>query len=180
MTKLQIKSYVSESDIGSVQVGDDASITFSALRSATGGNTSAGTTLQGTVTQVDPTSTVSSNVVQYGVTMTINDPPANLRLGQTGNATITTASKDNVVAVPTAAITAVGPLKTVTVKEGTSRKTVTVETGLVGGNLTEIVSGVDAGDVLFLPSSTTGAGATSGGIPGAPIGGPVGGLGGGK
>ena len=87
------------------------------------------------MTEVDQTSTVSSSVVSYGLTVTLTTVPANLRLGQTATMTITTASKTNVLRLSSSAITTVGPLKTVEVQDGKTTQRVTVTTGLTGNGI---------------------------------------------
>ena len=96
---------VTESDIANVKVGDAVAVLFAALTDADDPN---GTTVQGTISEVDLTSTVSSSVVSYGVTISLTSPPADLRLGQSATATITTSSKQNVLRVASNAITTVG------------------------------------------------------------------------
>jgi len=153
LTKIVIPATVSESDIGSVKVGETASVTFSALTGATG---TGGTTVAGTVSEVDQTSTVSSNVVSYGVTISLTSVPAGLRLGQSATIVITTASKTGVLRLSSSAITTLGASKTVTVQsaDGKSTSVVTVSTGLTGNGVTEITSGLKAGQVVVIPSTT--------------------------
>src|SRR5207249_11162961 len=59
-------------------------------------------------------------------------------------------SKDNVVSVPSAAITSSGGQSTVTVQVNGKDEVRTVETGLKGDGTTEIVSGLGAGDQVVM------------------------------
>jgi hypothetical protein len=152
MTKLVLPGSVTESDIGGIHVGEGAAVLFAALTDANDPN---GTTVNGTVTEVDLEATTSSGVVSYGLTISLTSPPSDLRLGQSGSATITTASKANVLMVTSNAITTVGPLKTVTVAQGSGTQIVRVTTGLTGNGETEIDSGLTAGETLVLPSTTS-------------------------
>ena len=152
MTKLIMPGTVTESDIANVKAGDAVTVVFAALTDA---DHPTGTTVQGTISSVDLTSTVSSSVVSYGVTISLTSPPATVRLGQSGTATITTSSKQNVVRVASNALTTVGRNKTATVVTGTTTQIVAVTTGLTGNGQTEIVSGLKAGDVVELPSTTS-------------------------
>jgi len=151
MTNLIIAASVTESDIANVKTGDAVSVVFAALTSAT--NTT-GTTVPGTISAVDLSSTVSSSVVSYGVTISLTSPPAALRLGQSGTATITTSSKQDVLRVSSSAITTSGRSKTVTLVVGSATQLVPVTTGLVGNGQTEIDSGLKAGDVVQIPTTT--------------------------
>jgi multidrug efflux pump subunit AcrA (membrane-fusion protein) len=166
LSALQVTADVAEADAAKVKTGQTASVTFSA----------ADLTTSGTVTAIDVQETVSNNVVQYGVTVTLDEAPSTLRLGQTASVTITTDSKQGVLSVPTNAITTTGDVSTVTVRrDGTDRVTV-VQLGIAGDTRTEVVSGVQEGDVLVLPT-TTGGGSGGFTFPGGGV--PGGGLGGG-
>jgi len=148
-------------------LGQPATVTFSALNTST----------PGTVTAMDLASTVTNNVVEYGVTVTLDSPPTGLRLGQTASVSITTGTKASVLYVPSSSITTVGPLKTVTLRKAGKDTPTTVQTGFVGDSGTEITSGLAEGDVVVLSASS---GGTGGGFtfPGGGLGGAVsGGLG---
>jgi multidrug efflux pump subunit AcrA (membrane-fusion protein) len=189
LKKITVPASVSESDIGGVKVGDAASITFAALTSSNGAaqdgvtTNSSGTTVAGKVTHVDLTSTVSSSVVSYGVTVTLDAVPADLRLGQTASVTITTASKDNVLRLSTSAITSRGSTKTVTVVDGATRSVVEIETGITGNGMSEVTSGLTEGQVVEIPTTSSstssllgGSGSLGGGLTRGGFGGPLGGA----
>lgn len=168
LSSLQVTTLVAEADATKVKTGQQATITFSAT----------GVTAQGTVTTVDVQDTVSNNVVEYGVTVTLDQADASLRLGQTASVSITTATKSGVLNVPSAAVRTVGDISTVTVRKDGKDTTTVVQIGLVGDSATEIISGLSVGDAVVLTTTSTG---TSGGFTfpggGIPGGGPGGGLG---
>ena len=145
-----------------VALGQSATVTFPALTTST----------KGTVTAMDLASTVTNNVVEYGVTVTLDSPPTGLRLGQTASVSITTGTKASVLYVPSSSITAVGPLKTVTLRKAGKDTPTTVQTGFVGDSGTEITSGLAEGDVVVLSASS---GGTGGGFtfPGGGLGGGI-------
>jgi multidrug efflux pump subunit AcrA (membrane-fusion protein) len=97
-------------------------------------------------------STVSNNVVQYDVAVSLPTADASVRLGQTGNVTITTGSHVDVLYVPTSAITTSGSVSTVTRRVDGVDSIVQVQTGLVGSTGTEIVRGLSQGDAVVLPT----------------------------
>jgi HlyD family secretion protein len=148
MSELQVSTYVAEADAGDVEVGQHATVTFPALD----------VTAAGTVTSIDLASTVNNNVVEYGVTVTLDDPSSDLRLGQTASVSITVGSKADVLYVPSSAVTKIGPLSTVVVRKDGGEATTQVGTGLVGDNGTEITSGLSEGDVVVLSTSTDSGG----------------------
>ena len=150
-----IPATVSESDIGSVKVGQTASVTFAALRGSGDTANANGTTVAGKVTHVDLSSTVSNSVVSYGVQVRLDSVPAGLRLGQSASVTITTASAQNVLRLTSSAITKRAGRSTVQVKDGAALTTVTVTTGLTGNGTTEIKSGLSEGQTVVSPATTS-------------------------
>ena len=167
---LEVSADFAEADAVKVKVGQSATTTFSALTDSSGNTLS----LTGTVESVAVDSTVSSNVVEYAVTVSLNNPPSTLKVGQTANVSATVASRRNVLAVASSAVTTTGPVKTVKVLRNGQQQTVTVTTGLVGDSATEITSGLSAGEQVV---QSTSSGSTSNGVPGFRI--PSGGIGGG-
>jgi macrolide-specific efflux system membrane fusion protein len=159
-SKLDIKGEFTEADVAKIKKGQQASVTFDAMQ---------GTRASGKVTAIDQTPTTSNNVVQYGVTVSLTDPPSGLRIGATATVQITTASAQNVLYVPTAAVRTAGGRGTVTVMSGGKQVTKIVETGIQGDQGTEIKSGLNEGDqVLVATAGTTGGnGFPTGRFPGA-------------
>ena len=144
----QVSAKVSEADAVNVQVGQQATVTFSALPrvSATGTVTAKDTT------PVASSGTATSSVVQYGVTITLDSAPDGVVNGMSASVSIVVDSKDNVLWAPSTAVTSLGGLHSVTIG-------------------TEITSGVNAGDelVIAIASGASGAGFPFGGIPGGGI-----------
>ncbi|MFA6576898.1 MAG: HlyD family efflux transporter periplasmic adaptor subunit, partial [Nocardioides sp.] len=138
---LQVTADVAEADIADVQVGQEATVTLSA----------SGKETTGIVTAVDAIETVTNNVVEYGVTVTLGESKG-VRLGQSTQVVVTTGSKQGVVRVSASALTTVGGNTTATVQvaDGTT-STVQVVTGLEGDGYTEILSGLQDGDTVVLP-----------------------------
>jgi len=75
---LQVSVSVPESDIGSLKVGQKATITFPAVD---------GAEATGTITSIDPVATTSNSVVTYGVVVRLSGVPSPVRLGQAASAT---------------------------------------------------------------------------------------------
>ncbi|HEX3932203.1 MAG TPA: HlyD family efflux transporter periplasmic adaptor subunit [Nocardioides sp.] len=145
---LEVTADVAEADINDVKVGQPATVTISADDKE----------LKGTVAEVADTSTVTNNVVEYAVTVRV-DRGKGVKLGQTAQLVITTGAKQSVLRVSSSALTTIGNTTTATVRaaDGTTT-TRQVTTGLEGDSFTEILSGLQAGDVVVLPrTSTTGS-----------------------
>ncbi len=159
-----------ESDAAKVASGQAGSVTFDAF---------SGLTIPVHVLAVAGSSTVSSNVVNYYVTLTLDNIDDRLKPGLTTNATVVTARVSNVLVVPNAAITHRGTTATVNVLQNGQEVVTQVQTGVAGSATTEITSGLRAGDKVVLPtvSSTTSRGTTTGPVRGGGGGGGGAGLG---
>ena len=162
LNQLQVTTMVAEADAAKVQLGQKATVSFPAL----------GTSASGSVTAIDLTQTVTNNVVEYGVTVLLDSAPSGVRLGQTSSVSITTATRDSVLSVPSSAITKSGPVSTVTVRKNGQDVVTVVGTGLVGDSGTEITSGLSEGDQVVI-SNSTGTGGTFT-FPGGGLGGGLG------
>ncbi|WP_255771261.1 efflux RND transporter periplasmic adaptor subunit [Pseudarthrobacter sulfonivorans] len=171
---LQVIANFAESDIAAMKTGDSATFTFPALKTD-----SSAAPVTGTITAIAQNATTANNVVSYPVTISISNPPADLRLGQSANISVTTATAKNALAVPTLAITSTGTRQTVDVlKNGTSTP-VTITTGITDNGRTQVLTGLSAGDQIELPviSSTLDTTGTTGRTGAAGVGG-TGGFGG--
>ena len=167
----EVTADVVETDVTSMKVGQAATVTIAAI----------GATVDGTVTAIAPTAESSSNtssVVSYAVTVSLKTPPATLRAGMTAEVTITTASASSVLAVPAAAVRGAGGDYSVLVMtaQGTPEaRPVTV--GLMTSSLVEIQSGLNAGDVVVTGTSSSQRATTNAnggfGVPGAGGGGRI-------
>lgn len=170
--KLKLVGSFTEADVTRLKVGQQAAITFDAL---------SGVTATGKITQIEPVAATSENVVQYPVTITFTKVPDEVRLGQTATVQVVTDRAEDVVSVPSIAVTTAGGQSTVTVLKDGRQARIPVEIGVKGTATTEIKSGVAEGDVL-VPPAATGTGGTQqlGRFPGGGMIGPGAGPGGGR
>lgn len=156
---LQVIANFAESDVTAMKTGDSATFTFPALKTDP-----SAAPVTGTITAIAQNATTTNNVVSYPVTISIKNPPAALRLGQSANISVTTATAKNALTVPSLAITTTGTRQTVNVvKNGTSAP-VTITTGITDNGRTQVLTGLSAGDQIELPaiSSTLDTGTTTG------------------
>jgi macrolide-specific efflux system membrane fusion protein len=124
------------------------------------------------VLRIDPSASTSATdqLVTFRIVVSMDGIPSTVRPGMTASISITTDEAAGVLAVPQAAITTVGGVSTVQVlqPDNTTVET-TVQLGLKGDALTEITDGVAKGDVLAIPTGTSGVSEfPRGGPPGAP------------
>jgi len=91
LTKMQVDSNVSESDIGNVMPGMGAEFKV---------DTFPDREFEGTVRQVRQAPITVQNVVTYDVVVNVDNPELLLKPGMTANVTIVTAHRDNVLRIP--------------------------------------------------------------------------------
>ena len=169
VSAMTMTAAIAEADIADVTVGQTATVTFPALTDVEA---------TATVTAIAPTATASNSVVTYATTITLDEIPEGLRLGQTAEVAITIeASAEDALYVPSAAITtAVDGTSTVdVVEEDGTVTTTTVTLGVVGDQGTEITSGLTAGQTIVIgevsntETTDTGTGGQQGGFGGGQL-----------
>lgn len=95
LTKMELQVKVDEADVGTVKLGQPASFTVSAWP---------GRTFPATIRRVGIGSTITDNVVTYKTVLAVVNDDLALRPGMTATARIITASRENVLLVPNAAL----------------------------------------------------------------------------
>jgi multidrug efflux pump subunit AcrA (membrane-fusion protein) len=171
LDKLEVVSGFAEADATKITLGQPATITFPALPNVE---------VAGKVTAVSSTSTVVSDVVTYNETITLVNPPPEVKEGMTANVSVVTETRSNVLELPSSAITTNGNASTVELLQNGKTTVTPVTTGLVGASTTEIVRGLQKGDVVVEPTvSVTAATSATGGTGVGGAGGFFGGGGGG-
>jgi len=167
---------IDETDISQVTVGQPVTLTVDALT---------GVTVNGKVSKIAATSTLSGNVVTYTVRITVDPAGQPLRSAMSATANIITQQAANALRVPNRFITVNSSTGKATANvrqsDGTF-KTVEVTLGVRNSTYTEIHSGLSEGDVLSSSTVASAAGTASSASnsnrgPGGPVGVP--GLGGG-
>ena len=95
LTKMQVDTNVSESDIGGMTEGKEASFTVDAYP---------GQQFSGTIRQVRLAPINVQNVVTYNVVVAVDNRDLRLKPGMTANVSIVVAQRDDVLKVPNAAL----------------------------------------------------------------------------
>jgi multidrug efflux pump subunit AcrA (membrane-fusion protein) len=153
LANLVVKANVAEIDVSKVKAGQDASVTVNALPD---------TPIAAKVITADLTPTTTNNIVQFGVSLSLTQPPQGLRPGQSASVSITVARADDALAVPSAAVRTVGGTSTVTVLSNGQEETRVVQVGVRSEALVQITSGLSDGDQVVLPLPSTSSGNTGG------------------
>ena len=100
-----------------------------------------------------PSATPISGVVSYYATVNLDTRDPRERDGQTARATVLTNERTAVLTVPNTAVRQQGGASTVVVYAPSGeQRTVTFEAGLVGPDRTEVLSGLNEGDRVVVPS----------------------------
>ncbi len=189
LTKMQVDTNVSESDIGGIAEGKDATFTVDAYP---------GVPFSGTIRQVRLAPINVQNVVTYNVVVGVDNKDLRLKPGMTANVSIVVAQKDQVLKVPNAALRFVPPKS----EQGESRRSegkpakadgsgravltggaapartiwkqgendelvpVTVQSGISDGSATEILSdSIAEGDQVIVGVDQSRGGKKSGDLP---------------
>jgi len=95
LTKMQVDTNVSESDIGVIRGGQKAEFMVDAYP---------GKAFHGTVAQVRNAPITVQNVVTYDVVIAVDNPDLELKPGMTATVTIITAERENVLRIPLRAV----------------------------------------------------------------------------
>lgn len=130
-----------------MKVGDAAVFTFPAIKTD-----SSAAPVTGTIVAIAQTATTANNVVSYPVTISIMNPPSTLRLGQSANISVTTATAKSAMVVPTLAITTTGAKETVNVLRNGNVTPTPITTGIAANGRTQVLTGLSAGDQIELPA----------------------------
>ena len=155
LTDMRVIADVDEADIGNVHEGQHVTFTVDAYPDDV---------FEGTVAQVRQEATTESNVVTYEVVITAPNDDLKLKPGLTANVTIYTMEKNDVLTVPSKALR-FSPIpemlpegvtmqdcdspEKVWVRDGNVIKAIPVTVGASNGTLTEITSGLKAGETVI-------------------------------
>lgn len=143
---------IDESEIGSVKVGQSASITV---------NANENTKYTGTITKINQLGTYASSGSTFTATIKIEND-GNIKIGMSASCTITLEEKTSVVAVPIEAVQTKNDEKyVVVVNSDGSTSNVDVTTGISDDSYVEITSGLSGGETIQMKTTTTQSTGTS-------------------
>jgi HlyD family secretion protein len=143
----RIEVAVDEADIGWVEPGQEVQLTLDSFP---------GQALTGRVVGIDTSATFETGVVSYGVTIETDPEGMPLRGGMTVNAEIVTDQREDVLLVPNRAvwIDAVDGQPFVEREQAEDIVRVNIEQGLANDEFSEVLSGLNEGDVLVVRSAS--------------------------
>lgn len=145
ITSLQLHGTVGEGDVAKLRLGQVATVTVDAVGTAT--------RMTGKVTLIDPVATIQQGVPVYGVDVAVDVPDAAVRPGMSGTANVILASRTNVLTVPNLAIRTTGGRRGVQVMREGKAVDAQVVLGIATDTVTEVVSGLEEGELVVLPAA---------------------------
>jgi len=142
--EMELSGFIDEIDVPAVEVGQAAIISFDALPDEE---------VSGKVVFVSLVSTVRAGVISYAATMSLEDNVTGLRDGMSATAEVIIERRDDVLLIPNRAIrgTLENPKVVVLVDEQAEEREITL--GLTDGINTEVLSGLQEGEQVVLPTS---------------------------
>ena len=153
LANLYIDLQISEVDLASLKVGQEATVEFDAIPDRS---------YSGEVTEIGMVGAVSNGVVNYPVIVRITDADDDIRPGMTASVTIILQQIEDALLVPNKAIRTSNGQKTVTVLFEGQEISVPVTVGLVGDSMSEITSDqLREGDTVVISGSTASTSSTS-------------------
>ena len=147
---IEMYGSIDEIDISTVEIDQEANILLDALPDEE---------IKGRVTFVSPTGTTLVGVVSYDTTITLENPIAELRDGMSATAEVIIERRDDVLMIPNRYIrgTLENPKVLVLVDGQQEERQITL--GLSDGFNTEVLSGLQEGEEVVLPTSEERSGA---------------------
>jgi macrolide-specific efflux system membrane fusion protein len=143
-SKIEMRGFIDEIDIAMVQLGQKANIILDALPDEE---------VKGSVVFISPVGTILAGVVSYDTTIALKNPVAELRDGMSATAEVIIERHDDVLSIPNRYIrgTTENPMVVVLVDEQEEEREITL--GLTDGINTEVLSGLQEGEKVILPTS---------------------------
>ena len=142
---LRIEAQASEDDVVNLAVDQRARITFDALDDIT---------LDGHVCEIESVGILIQGVPTFPVRVCLDNTDTRVRVGLTATVDVATGRRENVLLLPSRAVSLIGDKHTVTLLlADNSRVETQVTVGRTSGGMTEIVSGLTEGQRVVLPET---------------------------
>jgi len=141
---LIVQAQVDETDIGHIKVGQTSAIVLDAYPDEK---------IPGRVEQIAYESETINNVTVYKVNVLPEAVPGYFRSGMSATVNFVMDQRDNVLELPLTAVKKKGGRSYVFVRQNGQVKTLQVQSGLENTTKVEIVSGLNEGDEVVIPST---------------------------
>ncbi|MCD6402560.1 efflux RND transporter periplasmic adaptor subunit, partial [bacterium] len=137
----EVEVDIYEEDIVKVKISDPVKISLVAFPDKI---------FKGKVIEIDPAEKLIEGVVYYEVTIGFEETPENIKPGMTADIAIQTARKENVLLIPKESLQEKDDKTIVQVFENGEIKEKEIETGLLGDEVVEIISGLNEGEKVII------------------------------
>lgn len=137
VSELKINAGLSEYLINKVKIGDKVDIVIKTISPEP---------YPGTISAISPAP--AQGTLTYPVTITVDENSGDIKAGMFAEVQIISDMKTDVICVPSDAVFIKSGESRVVVLKGDIPSIITVETGLDNGTLTEIVQGLNVGDII--------------------------------
>lgn len=134
--RMEVTVSVSEALVPKLSRGDEADVSFSSL----------GVQTVGTIKSIDLAANMQTKL--YNVTISIDQDVEGLLSGMFADVSFRTDTSADTIVIPTEAILTSNGVQYVFVVENNAARYAEITTGLTGSGVTEVTSGLKAGDVL--------------------------------
>jgi multidrug efflux pump subunit AcrA (membrane-fusion protein) len=141
LSRLEVDTYVDETDIGKVKVGQEATFTVASYPDKD---------FKGQVMAIYPKAIIQDNVVYYVTIISFENPEGLLRPEMTATVNISLQKKENVLTVPNGAIRREGGKKVVFVMQNNQLIKREIKTGWKDPSYTEVLSGLNEGERVVI------------------------------
>lgn len=142
---LRIEAQASEDDVVNLALDQRATITFDALDDIT---------LDGHICEIESVGILIQGVPTFPVRVCLDNTDTRVRVGLTATVDVATGRRENVLLLPSRAVSLIGDKHTVTLLlADNSRVETQVTVGRTSGGMTEIVSGLTEGQRVVLPET---------------------------
>jgi len=136
----------SESDVSQLSTGQPVNVAFPGL---------AGQTVTASISQIASAPTVKDGNVTYPVQIDLASAPANLKMGMTAQVSLSNSDAATLIAPRAAVQTVAGQTSVTKVDAGGQLENVPVQLGRSAGGNVELLGGIQEGDKILMPTTTT-------------------------
>jgi HlyD family secretion protein len=143
LSEMIVKASINEVDVGKLKKGQRVEIGFDAIK---------GKVYQGKVRRISPSGTEEDNLVVYPVEVEILNSDEKIRPGMTADLDVIISEAENVVCIPKHAVIRREGKTLVNINKGNKLIPQEVTTGIEDDVKIEILSGLEVGDTLIIPS----------------------------
>ncbi|OGD30624.1 hypothetical protein A2833_03395 [Candidatus Azambacteria bacterium RIFCSPHIGHO2_01_FULL_44_55] len=140
MSNYKIEAKIPQDEISGIRAGIRVTIRFEAIENRE---------FNGEIASIDTQELTENDDVFFKANIYLDNPEVDLRPGMTADVNILAILKEAVLKIPKKTIIYESGRNVVTILEAEEKKNIQIETGVSDDNYTEVISGLDEGDVVI-------------------------------